>query len=281
MREEKRFIGLELAGAKNQKTSVAVIEYYPQAQKIFLRDLFDKITPHDAHQSPDEALVELILSFKPSLSQVGVNVPFSLPACITCQRKDCPYPPHCTVSEVKWMRETLKSAQHDKPHRVKEITPYTQRAAEIWIRTHVLPHLPEESAFEIDEALGGNKAPLTARMNFLTRHLQGVECLEVWPKLSVAILAELTSISPRVISSYRHLETGAESREEILSTWVEDQQIFIYDRDFKKLCQSLPAFDSFVCAYTALLSFLGKCQKPPRGFPSHASWVHFPKLNEE
>jgi hypothetical protein len=280
--EGKRYLGLELAGAKNQKTSLAVIEYYPRANKIFLRDIFDKIVPQDPHssQTSDEALVELIEGLNPGIAKMGVNIPLNLPPCIPCTKKNCPYPTHCIVPEVKWMRGVAEKfyKNDDGTSRVKEITPYTQRPAELWVRYKVLPQLPENLAFEIDEALGGNKAPLTARMHFLSRHLKTIEMIEIWPKLSIAILASQLNVPERIISNYRHLETGMDSREEILLQLIKKNELFIYDKDMKKLCVSLAAFDAFVCAFTALLADQNLCVKAPKGFPTSAGWIHYPQL---
>ena len=63
----------------------------------------------------------------------------------------------------------------------------------------------------------------------------------------------------------------------LLEELVARRGVFIYERDMKKLSTSLTAFDSFLCAYTALLSHRGGCEKPPRGFPKSSGWVEFPK----
>jgi len=145
----------------------------------------------------------------------------------------------------------------------------------------VFPHLEatigEAGLFEIDEALGGNKAPLAARMHYLRRHLGSFDLLEAWPKLTVAVLGGQLGLSRRTLSSYRHLEQGIHARGEILECLTERHGIFIYERDMKKLSQSLASFDAFICAYTALLSSVGQCAKPPKGFPVASGWVQYPK----
>lgn len=278
MRESSRYLGLELAGAKNLKTAVAVLEFYPRERKIFLLDIFDRIVPREA-QSPDEALLELIQELKPGIAKVGVNVPLELPPCISCTRKTCPLPSHCTVPSVKWMRDFTKklSTSHHESKRVLEFTPYTQRPFELWARYQILPALATQADFEIDETLGGNRAPLTARLNFLKRHITDVNLIEIWPKLSVAILTRHLKLETHAVAHYRKLENGVHYREEILSQIAKKQEIFIYERDLHKLAQSLPAFDAFFCAYTALLSNQERCAQPPRNFPLPSGWVHYPK----
>jgi hypothetical protein len=178
------------------------------------------------------------------------------------------------------MREISKktSRSQNKASRVREFTPYTQRPIELWIRQSVFPKLPENTHFEIDETLGGNRAPLTARMSFLKRHLNPIPLIEVLPKLSVAILTAQLELDKRIISTYRQLEEGIHSREEILIQLSKKHDVFIYERDLRKLTQSLTAFDAFICAYTAFLADQDQCVKIPKGFPVASGWAQYPQL---
>lgn len=276
MRESKRYLGLELSGAKNQKTALASIEYYPTEKKIFLLDTFDRV------EAGDESLLALLEELRTPTTQIGVNIALELPPCVSCTRKTCPLPKSCTVPAVKWMRETTRKAAKSKPNgvRVLDFTPYTQRPSELWVRYHALPELPESHRFEIDETLGGNKAPLSARMSFLKRHLTDVTLLEAWPKLTIAFLALELKLDKRVIATYRHLEEGSHSRAKILEILSDRKGLFIYERDARKLSQSLAVFDAFICALTALLADTGQCVEAPRGFPNSTGWVYFPKVAE-
>jgi hypothetical protein len=306
--DSRRYLGLELAGAKNQKTALAALEYYPREQKIFLLDIYDKITghrdPHEPHErittsqllSPagtygltttgDVALMELLQELtedaKPRDLKMGVNVPLVLPPCLISTLKTAAKPSAATVASVKWMREATRKAekelkQESSGKRVLEFTTYTQRPIELWIRYQVLSKLPKTHHFEIDETLGGNKAPLTARMNFLRCHLGDLDVVEVWPKLTVAILAVDMELPKRLVQGYRHLEEGVHAREQIIDRLAARHGIFIYERDVRKLAQSLPAFDAFICAYTALLSDIQGCAKSPAGFPVASGWVQYPQ----
>lgn len=290
-RQPARVLGLELSGAKNARTALAVLEHYPRERKVFVLDIHEGIGP-DWNGPPDgasgsggnsdTALLEVIgeairsgaaLSQKPSL---GVNAPLSLPPCIECTRKTCPLPEKCTVPEVRWMREVTRKGARAvaRPHRLKPFTPYTQRPVELWLKYQVVPKLSEPP--EVDEAMGGNRAALAARMHFLKRHLGGLDCMEVWPKLSVAMIAPHLHLHRRTLGSYRHLENGVHAREEILEAIVKHRGVFIYERDLRKLALNLAAFDAFFCAYTAVLDAMGKTVKKPSGFPARESWVHYP-----
>jgi hypothetical protein len=282
MPQGHRYLGLELAGTKSGRTALAVLEYYPKEKKLFLRDVLDRLPPSTPLESTDEALVQSIESQKPHLKRIGVNVPLDLPPCLPCTKKKCPFPTHCTVPEVAWMREQIYRA-HPLRRRAfasREVTPYTQRPVEVWLRHSLLPKLPEAirpEVSEIHEALGANQAPLTARLQFLKRHFSGSNWVEVWPKLSIALVAHQTlQLSPRILSSYRHLEQGIDAREEILHQLQKHTDLFIYDRDLKKLCHHLPAFDAFFCAWTAFLADLNQCAKRPSNFPRRAGWIAFP-----
>ncbi len=281
MRESLRFLGLELAGAKNQKTALAALEYYPKEKKIFLLDIFDKVVPKK-DQSADEALIELVEELQPQIKRLGVNVPLELPPCILCSKKGCTTPAGCKQPAVKWMRELMRKVQNqkasDRNPRSREFTSYTQRPVELWLRYQVLPKLPAYSRFEIDETLGGNKAPLTARMHFLKRFLEDYGLTEVLPKLTVAVLGQQLGISKRTLLSYRQLDEGVFSREKILEALTREQGIFIYERDIQKLAEHLSSFDAFICAYTALLSDTGRCTRAPAGFPIASGWVEYPLI---
>src|SRR4051794_5559949 len=109
-----RYLGLELAGAKNPKTAVATLEYYPKEGKVFLLDAYDRIVYDRGDESGprtgDEALLDLLEELKPGVPRIGVNVPLDLPPCVTCVRKTCPMPEKCNVPAVKWMREASRKA---------------------------------------------------------------------------------------------------------------------------------------------------------------------------
>lgn len=282
--QPRRYLGLELAGAKNSKTTLAVIEYYPKENKIFLLDVHDKLGAGEEDPA-DQVLIELIREHadeNPHHSLIlGANVPVQLPACIGCERK-CPMPGKCTVPSVKWMRDSVRKASRsssaDLP-RIKEFTPYTQRPVELWLRYSILPQLPERIRFDIDETLGGNKAPLTARFQYIQKHLKGFRIVETWPKLTIACLGEELKLNHRLQTSYRKLEEGAHARTEILEEIIDHFGIFVYDRDARKISQSLTAFDAFICALTALLSDTERCAQPPKGFPVQSGWIHYPEFS--
>ncbi len=300
MPESRRYLGLELAGGKNQKTAVAVLEFYPRAQKIFLLDVYEKIT-QESQQTGDQALLALLQELETQPLVMGVNVPLTLPPCITCTRKTCPLPHRCNVPAVKWMREceaqaaaadlTLKKGSQPFP---RSFTPYTQRPVELWMKHQVFPQLPKHTLFELDETLGSNRAPLAARMHFLQRHLPTLQLYEVSPKLTFACLSAGLQWPKSLLSDYRTLAAGLEAREAILQELIAYFDLFIYERDFHKLTHHLAALDALICALTALLADQKRCSlptshlpstkpaeqrlanDPPQPFPEASGWVSYP-----
>lgn len=276
--KSRRYLGIELSGAKNEKTALAALEYYPKEKKLFLLEIYEQVAALE-DQTSDEALLEVIQEHRsPSLS-LGVNVPTTLPPCIGCTRKSCPLPAQCSVTTVKWMRDaTRRAKRHPSSSRVRDFTPYTQRPVELWIRYNVLPELPEALRFDMDETLGGSRAPLAARMNFLLRHLGGVPLYETLPKLTVAVLAHDLQLNKKIVGAYRQLEDGAYARETILEALMKEKGVFVYQRDLAKLARSLASFDAFLCAYGAWLADTEQTAPPPAGFASDSGWISYPKI---
>ncbi len=270
----RRYLGLDLLGAKNAKTTLAVIEFFPKERKLFLLDVHSGIGGSDDDSSADAELIETIKDHCEGQSDavLGVNAALTLPPCVECTRKTCPLPESCTVPEIKWMR------QWQEKHHLKNFTPYTQRPVELWLKTEILKKVPEKLRFDIDETLGGNRAPLTMRMHFLKRHLHQLTLVEALPKVSLAVLSERLKLSTRMMSRYRQLEDGAWARQEILDRLAQTFDLFIYDRDLKKLTLSLNAFDAFITAVTALLFDQDETKSAPKGFPVKSGWVAIPQL---
>ncbi len=283
---QKRYLGLELSGAKNAKTTLAVLEYYPREKKVFLLDIHAGIGAEE-NLSSDEVLIQTIQDHADAHAdlKMGVSVPLTLPPCITCTRKACASAGQCQSPEVKWMKNYFQRTQpHSKKttsrHKALKrefFTPYTQRPVELWIRGEVMPKLPPKIRFELDETLGSNKAPLTARMHYLKPFFEQYQMHEVLPKLTVALLMPYLKIPKKTIQEYRNLEEGVVARQIILEKMCENLDIFIYDRDMKKITQNINAFDAFLCAYTVLLSDRNECVQPPRNFPTASGWVQIPK----
>lgn len=280
--------GLNLSGTKSHRTALVVLQHYPKEHKTFVLDVFDRVETAPA-QHPDDALIELLQELADQAHAhfgphervaLGVDVPLSAPPCFTCAeaRPRRVAPTRCPHPEARWMHRFVQ-----RETRGEQIaTPYTQRAVELWIRHRELPATPDWLRFEVDEALGSTKAPLTARMLSLAPYLpRGLDALEVWPKLTLARLAPGLGLPRRVFQAYRKLDEGVRARHQILDALAERHDVFIYERDQRKLATHLHTFDALLTAWGAHLFGQGLAAPRPRGFPKQAAWVVFPAREDD
>jgi hypothetical protein len=187
---------------------------------------------------------------------------------VVCRLK-CPGYEICEEPEIDWMWKHYRSKEKKKgPPRL--FTPYTERCVEQYLHNQL------EEPFHMPHSLGANFAPLTARARFITRRLN-FQALEVFPKLSLWRIGNALHIPKNNLRYHRHWDSGTASRQLILTKMMEKNLAFIYDQDVKILVESPQAFDSFLCALTGLLSFLGLCEARPRGFPRREGWIEIPK----
>jgi hypothetical protein len=268
-----RFIGIDLSGGKNDRTSVSVLDYYKSQNKLFLTHIYEHVQ-QEGDVSADQALFEIITDHMENLEYLCIDAPLKFPKCIRCQLR-CPGYEKCNEKEIQWMWKEHRKRKKLKP-RARLFTPYTQRAAEIYIAN--------ESGENVTpmETLGANIAPLTARASFLTRRLpKAIKCLEVYPKLTVLRVGGTLKISKSHLNHYKHQIGGDESREVILQNLVKRDLVFVYQQDFIKLIDNPHSFDSFMAAFTGFLKFNDQCEKPPKDFPMSDGWIDFPIKNPE
>lgn len=268
-----RFIGVSLGGGKTDKTCVSVIEYYPDQRKIFLSRLFDKIKTEIQGEdiiSADLQTLRLITQCPAPVENVSFDVPLEWPKCMRCSLR-CPGFEACQETEIQWMWKHYREHSQKKKSPPRLFTPYTERCVEQYLQTEL------EEPFHLPHALGSNLAPLTARAQFLTRQLGRLQRLEVFPRLSLWRIGNALHLSKQQLRSHRHWEAGQGARQFVLNKMMDRNLAFIYDQDVKTLIDQPQAFDSFICALTGLLSFLGHCEPKPKGFPRRESWIAIPK----
>ncbi|MCB9026676.1 MAG: DUF429 domain-containing protein [Bdellovibrionaceae bacterium] len=262
------FVGLSLAGGKTDKTCIAVLEYYPDPGKIFLKELKDKINSEDGKTSSDLELHKALEKISTPLEMIAFDVPLQLPKCIRCQLK-CPGYDVCQEPEIKWLRKFyIKNNLEKKP--IRQFTPYTERCIENYLRTEL------EEAFNLPHALGANAAPLTARAHYLSRRLN-VECIEVFTKLSLWRIGRSLGVQKSYLRYHKHSIEGEDIREAIIKHLIQKDFTFIYSEDIKTLIANTHAFDAFLCGLTAVLKFTQQVEKRPKGFPKSESWIEIPK----
>lgn len=261
-----RFLGLSLSGGKSDRSCLTVIDFYPDSKRLFLSGITDRIRSEE-FISADLKLHELISQFSDNCRWLGFDVPLNIPICIRCQLA-CPGFETCSVEEIKWMRGIYQNIKKKKPK--KMFTPYTQRGVDLFLQEL------EDDNLEIQQALGANLAPLTARAHFIQRRLD-LPSFEVATKVSVLRMGLKLHVSKSHLLNYRSTTSGEEARRVFLQALCDKTGLFIYQQDLKSLIDSYHAFDALICAFIGYLHFQEKTEAPPSDFPKSAGWSWFPK----
>ncbi len=261
-----RFAGVCLGGGKSDKTAVSVLEYYPSEEKLFMRDLHEPIKA-SKEKSSDYYLYSLLEKEEKNLELIAFDAPLKMPKCMRCRLK-CPGYEACDEPEIKWLWKVhRKRAKKKRPNKI--FTPYTERCVEHYISNEL------EEQFFPPAALGANGAPLGARAQFLVRRIK-TPCIEFYPKLSLWRIGCDLRIQKSYLRFHRHAIDSDECREFILRQLVENEIVFIYEQDLRKMIDRPHSFDAFLGAITAYLKFRGRTVKRPTGFPRSEAWVEFP-----
>jgi len=266
-----RFAGVALAGGKTDKTAVAVIEYYPERRRIFLRTLRDRVKG-EGDITADLQLHKVLTEEERDLVSIAFDVPLQLPKCVRCEL-ECPGLESCQQPEIKWMRQMHRKREKSRRPN-KMFTPYTERCSEIHIANEL------EEPFHPSHALGANAAPLAARAHFLRRRLmvaQAAPLIEIYPKLTLWRIGLALNIPKSHLRFHRHAVDGDEARFYILKTLIDKEIAFIYQQDLRLMVENNQAFEAFLGALTGFLKHRGQTEKPPAGFPRGEIWVDFPK----
>ncbi|OFZ29032.1 MAG: hypothetical protein A2622_13140 [Bdellovibrionales bacterium RIFCSPHIGHO2_01_FULL_40_29] len=266
-----RFLGISLAGGKSDKACVALIEYYPKNKKIFLSRLFEKLKSEEKI-SVDLKIHDLIDQNKETLEYVAFDIPWNLPACLTCVRR-CPGYENCNEEHIQWMwnyhDEKLKKK---KPKKI--FTPYTQRCVEMYFSSEL------EETFTLHHAMGSNSAPLLARAQFIKKRLDpNLKCIEVNPGLTLWRVGQMMNMMKSQLRNHRAAFGGDESRKQFLHNLNEKNLTFIYHQDMKQMIENSHAFEAFLCALTGFLKYKDLTESRPKNFPKQEDWIEFPKEN--
>lgn len=245
-----------------------MVEFFPDQKKIFLSSLVEQIQNQDGISS-DTQIYRMIESVGKNIESIAVDAPLTMPKCLRCKMK-CPGFEVCIEPELKWMTKYYgrKNSQR-KPLRV--MTPYTERCTELYWEEHLEEKIP------LQQAMGSNRAPLTARAHYITRRHKK-KFIEVVPKISFWRLGLSLGIAKSKLRLHRHWEGGAESRKLFIEALLKSDLAFIYEQDRKILIEDQYAFDAFIGALTGLMKYKNQTEGRPRSFPASEGWIEVPKL---
>lgn len=272
-KETFKFAGVSLGGGKTDRTSVCVLEFFAEHEKLFLTHLHAEIKPK-VDRSADWELIELLNSEENDFEFIGFDVPLMLPKCMRCTLK-CPGYEKCKLPEIKWMWKLHRSkAKEKRPNKI--FTPYTERCVDMWINNSL------EESFNVSHALGSNAAPLTARAHFIKRRLKpSQKIIEAVPKISLYRIGTALKVQKSYLRFHKHSIDSHAVRESILHSFIDSDLIFIYEQDLKTMVENTTAFDSLLVALTGYLKFKNLTEKPPRDFPKFEPWVEMPSTDLE
>jgi predicted nuclease with RNAse H fold len=254
----KRFLGVDLGGGKGKKTALAVLE--ASADGVMVKQLAPRAGAAPLY---DTALIETIRAAEDAV--VCVDAPLTLPACLRCEVPVCPGQESCVDPAVVEMRRLFgatDSASRDARRGKPPLTPYTQRATEVYLhkRRGILPR----------ETLGQGMGPLTARAAHLLRALADrftlhQNLIEVYPRATLELLGFREPYKKRVD---RRVEILAQLPELTFGPGV-----------WREECRkSDHVFDAVICAYTGYLWSRDDWQLPADTVPSllQDGWIWVP-----
>jgi len=228
-----RYIGVDLGGGKGKKTALAVLERNPDGVTV------TRLSPR-AKEPPlyDAALVSALLGLG-ERAVICIDAPLTLPPCLRCTEPVCPGQPACVDAEVVAMR-ALADAQpvagRDHRRGKPTITPYTQRATDLYLKSRGLL---------ARETMGQAMGPLAARAAHLVRALGrsfrlNQNLIEVYPRATLELLGYREPYKKRV-----------DRRIEILAAL---DGLRFGPGVWREACrQSDHLFDAVLCAYTGYL----------------------------
>lgn len=262
----KRFLGVDLGGGKGKKTAVAALELTADGGVAVVQ-----LAPRTgAPPLYDAALIEAIRGAGPE-TVVCLDAPLTLPPCLRCEEPVCPGQERCVDPAVVEMHRIAaapssgtspagggRDARRGKP----AITPYTQRATEIYLH-RVRGILPRET-------LGQGMGPLTARAAHLLRALADQfrlheNLLEVYPRATLELLGFREPYKKRVD---RRIEILAQLADLTFAPGV-----------WREECRkSDHVFDAVICAYTGYLWWRDGWTLPAEGTAVYREdgWIWVP-----
>jgi hypothetical protein len=234
-------LGVDLGGGKGKKTAVATVRVELECATVV------DIAPRGgALPFYDAALIETIRRYGDG-TLLCIDAPLTLPPCLRCDVPVCPGQESCVDPAVIAMRHIASGSaagmkvDRDTRRGKPPITPYTQRATEVYLAQHrgIVPR----------ESMGQGTGPLAARAAHLIRALAdrfalNENLLEVYPKGTLNALGFTRPYK-------KHLKER-ETRAEVLEAL--SGELRFGPGVWRELCiQSDHLFEAVICAFTGYL----------------------------
>ncbi len=228
------FIGVDLGGGKGKRTALAVLRRQDDVASVALLAPMTGAAP-----LYDTALVDLIRA-QGEGALLCVDAPLTLPPCLRCVVPVCPGQSACVDPEVVQMHRLARPREQearDVRRGKPTVTPYTQRATEIYLNQVV--------GIRPLETLGQGMGPLTSRAVHLVRALAdrfglNNNLIEVYPRATLELLG---------------LSDFYKKREDVrLGMLARLPELTFAPGVWREECvRSDHLFDAVICAYTGFL----------------------------
>lgn len=307
-----RFAGVALTGGKTDKTAVAIVEYYPERRRVFLRSLRERVGNHETSSVLDHTrdhqmnqhhegiavmpLRSAVKAKKSASSSVGLSAELTADEALLgllaeeesegglkLIALDAPLQlPICIRCDLrcpgvmKCKEPAVQWMRSVHSERAGEKRPNKMFTPYTERATEIYIANALEEPFHPSHALGANAAPLTARAHFLRRRLK-TSLIEVYPKLTLWRIGQDLQIPKSYLRFHRHAVDSDEARQFILQVLIEKEIAFIYQQDMRIMIENNHAFEAFICALTAFLKYRKQTVPRPGGFPAEESWIDFPR----
>jgi hypothetical protein len=233
-------LGIDLGGGKSKKTALATLRVDGHTATVV------DIAPRPgAAPFYDPTLLETIRAYGDE-TLLCIDAPLTLPPCLRCVVPVCPGQEACVDPSVVEMRALAVEAADARSGRdvrrgKPSITPYTQRATEIYLAGSV--------GIAAREGLGQGTGPLAARAAHLVRALAdrftiNENLIEVYPKATLVALGLGTTFKKHL----RERETRARVLEALSA------ELRFGPGVWRERCvQSDHLFEAVICAFTGFL----------------------------
>lgn len=260
---EGRFPGLPCVDAKEQR-------FAPRPTPLLWEAYASEIGP-SSHRDGDTRFVEVVADMG-GADVVVIDAPLTLPPCVGCTLP-CPGTLKCVVPDVALMREAWERKQaeraRDRNKRVRLPQPYVDRAYEVFARNH-FEHPLLSGTFELESALGSNRAPVTARAVRLAREMQTrfPDALIVETNSALATLGWSLTAGYKLSSllELRSVQSGRSARAGMLKR-LEQRQIALrsatlHEQLFADFAENATVFHAGVAALTGWGLLTGEIYLP-------------------
>jgi hypothetical protein len=266
--------GLHVAGPNSGKTAMVMLAGLPLVEPLRLVAVHGRIGNYGRHLS-DERLIELLRPQMP-VSRIVVDVPLTVPPCVTCTRPVCPGVSSCDDVSVNFM---LSLAERSHPRRQRRSRPINPQSQRLWDMLHLVNH-PERT---IEPTYNSNVAPLVTRARTFRRRLNHefpeLRINETNVGLSLQVLAEEFDLPFEWAREFRSFSAGGSVRRQWLAALQSIRMLGHHTAEqLTPVAESVEAFQAFAGALVGALAMAGLVAHAPEDYDEELGWVQVPEM---